>query len=392
MKVALVHDWLVGMGGAERCLECFCEIFPNADIYTLIHKEGSVNQKIEGHRIHTSFLQNFPFSKSNYRYLYALMPTAIEQFDFRDYDLVISGSSVMAKGAIVPSHIPHISYIYSPMRYAWEMYPEYFGAKSYLPFWQRLVIPPLLNYIRMWDVVSTNRVDYLIADSKVVADRIDSAYKRRSIVIYPPVNVDFFEKEDKKEDYYLMVTSFEPNKRVDIAIEAFNELGLPLKVVGDRGRFLKRFRRQANSNIEFLGKVTDHDLKYLYSKAKATVFPGIDDFGIAPVESIASGTPVITFAAGGVTETVIPANPKIGKSYRSKPNGIYFYQPTAHSLVDAIRFFQKFDRTKGWDRESMRKYSERFSQKEFLKKTRKYFKDSYYEFMRNRLKAKVYQI
>ncbi|MBN2100756.1 glycosyltransferase [Candidatus Dojkabacteria bacterium] len=389
LKVALVHDWLTRMGGAEKCLECFCDIFPEADIYTLIHVKGSVSSKIESHKIFTTFLQKIPFKSKFYRYFFSLAPTAIEQFDFRDYDLVLSGSSCVAKGVIVPHSVLHVSYSYTPMRYAWEMYDEYFGESSTLPLWQRMAIAPQLNYLRMWDVISSNRVDKFIADSKHVADRIEKIYRRDSVVIYPPVDTDFYKLYAQKEDYYLMVTTFEPSKRVDLAISAFNRLGLPLKIVGSYGRYRRLFMRRAKENIEFLGWKSDEELRDLYAKAKALVSPGVEDFGIIPLEAISSGTPVIAYAAGGVLETVIPVNPPVGKKYRSKANGIFFYRHTVHDLVDTIEKFAHVDRTKGWDRTKMRKHAVNFGKKRFITNFRKYLETELAKFDRGRRSAKV---
>ncbi len=391
LKVALVHDWLTGMRGAERCLEVFCEIFPQADIFTLFHQEGSVSETIESHEIHTSFLQKIPGWQKFYRYLYPLMPTAIERFDFRGYDIVLSGSACVAKGVIVPHDVLHISYIYSPMRYAWEMYDDYFGDKSSMAWWKRIVIPPQLHYIRMWDVISTNRVDKLVADSKHVADRIEKIYRREADVIYPPVDTERMEIRKRKEDFYLMVTAFAPNKRVDLAIEAFNKLGLPLKIVGGTGRLQKEMKDRANDNIEFLGWQDDEKVADLYSRARAFVFPGIDDFGITPLEAMASGTPVIAFGGGGALETVVPINPRYGKKYRKSPTGVFFYQPTAHALIDAIELFQKHSRSKGWKREKMRKHAKSFNRKKFKKNFYEYINSERDSFKRSRSNAKVFK-
>lgn len=391
LRVALVHDWLVASRGAERCLECFCELFPNADLFTLFHKKGSASSTIERRQINTSFLQKFPFWSKYYRYLYTFGPTAIEQFDFRGYDLVLSGSWCVAKGVIVPHDVLHISYIYSPMRYAWEMYPEYFGSGSMLPFWQRWVIPPQLNYLRMWDSTSSNRADHMVSVSKHIADRVQRAYGRESDVIYPPVDTDLYKLEAQKEDYYLMVTTFEPSKRVDIAVEAFNQLGFNLKIVGSTGRYGKVLKKFAEDNIEFLGWKPDEEVRDLYSKAKALVVPGVEDFGIVPLEAMSSGTPVIAFAGGGALETVIPANPPVGKRFRGSPTGMFFYRQTGHDLADVIKKFEKYDRTKSWDRIKLRRHAQKYNKKEFKKKFRKYISERYSSFSKNRLSAKVYK-
>ncbi|MEA3357418.1 MAG: glycosyltransferase [Patescibacteria group bacterium] len=391
LKVALIQDWLVGMGGSERCLEVFCEIFPDADIYTLVHEKGAVSSTIESHQINTSFLQKIPMSKKIYRYLYTLMPTAIEQFDFRGYDLVLSNSSSVAKGVLVPHDVVHIAYIHSPMRYAWEMYTDYFGKSSGLPWWQRMVIPPQLNYIRIWDIISTNRVDYAVANSKHAADRVKSMYRRDADVIYPPVDTSRFTLREKKKDYYLMVGRFEVNKRVDLAVKAFNKLGLTLKIVGSKGRLKKKMERIAAGNIEFLGWLTDDETKKLYAEARAFVFPGLDDFGITPLEAMASGTPVIAFGKGGALETIIPINPDANSIH--KPNnhtGVFFYENKVESLIEAIKRFEEYDEDHGWNREKMSKWAFKFNRDRFKKDFEGYIDQCYTHFLSSRNRSKIY--
>jgi glycosyltransferase involved in cell wall biosynthesis len=350
MKLALVHDWLTGMRGGERVLEALCELYPEAPIYTLFYFPNTVSETIERHQIFSSSLQRLPGVEKYYRYTYTLMPFAIESFDLSGYDLVISTSHRIAKGVLVSPHTCHISYIHSPMRDAWEMSKEYFGPQQ-MNWWKRLVIPPQLSFLRVWDILSTARVDYLIANSENIRRRILHTYQREAQVIYPPVDLSQYQLAEKKDEYYLMVGSFEPNKRVDLAIQAFNELGYLLKIVGNTGRNQRRMRELAQPNIEFLGWQDDHTVAKLYAQAKAFIFPGVDDFGITPVEAQASGTPVIAYAAGGSLETVIGGQ-----------TGVFFDEPTVESLMGAIHKAE----TITWDQKRLRENAERFQKSHFL--------------------------
>jgi len=364
MKVALVHDWLVSMRGGERVLEVLCELFPGAPIYTLFHTPGSTSEVIERHPITTSFLQKLPKFEKYYRYTYPLMPMAIEDFDFSGYDLVVSTSHRIAKGVITPTNTCHISYIHSPMRDAWEFTHEYFG-KSQMSWWKRLVIPPQLTFLRVWDVLSTSRVDALIANSHNVQKRIFKTYRRDSTVIYPPVDIERYKPSLVKGHYYFMVGSFEPNKRVHLAIDAFTRLGYPLKIVSGSGRGHEELLKKAGPNIEFLGWQEDETVAELFAKAKAFIFPGIDDFGITPVEAQASGTPVVAFGQGGALETVIDGE-----------TGILFYEPTADSLQEAVKKVDSID----WQTEVLVEHAKRFSRQSFTRQMDEFIQHTLKEF------------
>ncbi len=364
MKVALVHDWLVSMRGGERVLEVLCELFPDAPIFTLLHVPGSTSKTIESHTIFTSFLQKLPRFEKYYRYTYPLMPMAIEAFNFSGYDLVISTSHRIAKGIIVPTNTCHISYIHSPMRDAWEFTNEYFG-KQQMSWWKRAVIPPQLTFLRTWDVLSTPRVDALIANSHNVQNRIYKTYRRKSTVIYPPVDTSRYIPSDAKEDYYFMVGSFEPNKRVHLAIDAFTELGYPLKIVSGSGRKHNELLSRAGKNIEFLGWQDDDTVAKLFAHAKAFVFPGLDDFGITPVEAQACGTPVVAFGQGGALETVID-----GKS------GVLFYEPTADALAEAVRRVESIE----WDTHTLVQNARRFDRTSHADAMKRFIFDTFAEF------------
>lgn len=365
MKVALVHDWLVSMRGGERVLEVLCELFPDAPIYTLFHTPGSTSETIESHPIISSSLQKLPKVKNYYRYTYPLMPMAIEAFDFSGFDVVVSTSHRIAKGVITPTNTCHISYIHSPMRDAWEFTNEYFG-KSQMSWWKRLVIPPQLTFLRAWDVLSTPRVDALIANSHNVQKRIFKTYRRDSAVVYPPVEVSRYQPSDIKDDYYFMVGSFEPNKRVHLAIEAFTQLGYPLKIVSGSGRGHEALLEKAGANVEFLGWQDDATVAELFAKAKAFIFPGIDDFGITPVEAQASGTPVVAFGQGGALETVIDGE-----------TGILFYEPTATALAEAVKKVDTID----WQTDVLVEHAKRFSRESFAKQMETFITDTYNSFV-----------
>lgn len=381
LRVALVHDWLITMRGAEKCLEVLCEIFPEADIFTLFHKEGAVSDAIESHRIFTSFLQRFPSIETYYQNLLPLMPFAIEQFDFDGYDLVISSSWCCAKGVVVPFHVPHICYMYTPMRFSWDLTGMYADGGVL----RKLFQPGLLHWIRMWEVAAAQRPDRIVSISHFVAKRVKKSFGIESEVVYPPVDVGTFlvGGDEMREEYYLMVTSFEPNKGVEIAVEAFNELKLPLKIVGSAGRLEKQIRRQAGTSVEFLGRVSDVELRELYAKTQALVHPAIEDFGIVVVEALASGTPVIGYTGGGTGEIVRSVKDGIGTETGQVPTGILFDDLTVDALEEAIVHFKKYSQNAGWDRKKMAMSMVDYSRENFKKAvmetvltTRSRFKES----------------
>ena len=351
MKVALVHDWLTGMRGGERVLEILCEIYPQATIFTLLHIPGATSPTIERMPIKTSFIQRLPFASTKYRHYLPLFPTAIEQFDLRGYDLIISISHCVAKGVIVPPNAIHLCYCNTPMRYAWNLYHDYFPPQR-LGFLSRKLIPLFINYLRMWDVTSSARVDYFIANSNNVASRIKRHYKRESVVIYPPVDTEFFVPGGELSDFFLIVSALVPYKRIDLAIEALNQLNLPLKIVG-KGPELSRLKRMANRNITFQGELPDQEIRRLYQTCQALVFPGEEDFGLTSLEVQACGRPVIAFRKGGALESVI-----------EEQTGIFFDQQSPASLKNAIDKFYKMS----FNNEKIRANALRFSRDKFKQK------------------------
>ena len=367
MKVALVHDYLVQYGGAERVLECFAEIFPEAPIYTLIYDKELMHGIFEKKDVRTSFLQKIPFSGKRHRLLPEFMPMAIEQFDFRDFDLVLSDSSSYAKGVITGPETLHLCYMHTPMRYAWDDCQRYTSEFNF-PGMIKKLVPIFMNYIRVWDRLSAERPDKIIANSNFVAKRIKKYYKKEAIVIHPPVDTNNFFVSEKREDYYLMVGRLLAYKRYDIAIQAFNKLGLPLKIIG-RGPEMKKLKKMAGPNIEFLGRVSDDELARYYSRSRAFVFPQEEDFGIVAIEAMASGVPVIAYRGGD-----IPEHMEEGKM------GEFFEEQTANAIVEVLR---KFDAGL-YDSAYIRKRALDFDKEIFKQKIRDFVEKEWENFSHNR--------
>jgi glycosyltransferase involved in cell wall biosynthesis len=374
VEVALVHDWLTGMRGGERVLEILCQLYPEADLYTLLYVKNRLSGVIEGMRIKTSFVQRLPKVSNYYRYYLPFFPSAIERLDLRGYDLIISSSHCVAKGIIPMPDSLHISYCHTPMRYVWDVQYDYFkdsgkGLKNFL-------ISALTNYLRIWDVTSSQRVDEFIANSRFVRQRIRKYYRRDSVVIHPPVNCDYFQPSIRAEegDYFLMVTAFVPYKRVDLAVEAFGRSGKPLLIVGD-GQGMVDLKRRARKNIEFLGWQADEKIREYYQGCRALIFPGKEDFGITPVEAQACGKPVIAYGEGGILETVRPFP-------MEKPTGLFFDQPAAESLIGAVDLFER-NRDR-FDPGAIRENALLFDQKRFREKIQSFVEEKYQTFRLSR--------
>lgn len=323
MRVALVHDVVVHIGGAERVLQCLHRTFPEAPIYTLVFNERVTKEAFPEAIIHSSFVQGLPGSKRYFRAYAPLYPMAVESFDLTEYDVVLSSSFSFAKGVIVPPGVFHACYCYSPLRYLWSEY-HYHRRAIFSQTWKRVLVDPILTSLRLWDRASADRVDQFIAISQLVAERIAKYYRRRSALVYPPVPVREIQCVGPSGSYYLLVSRLMAYKRVDLAVEAFNRLGLPLKIVGT-GPMLGELRRMSKPNIEFLGSITDKGLSDCYAGCRALVFPGYEDFGIVMVEAQAYGKPVIAYGAGGASEIVVDGR-----------TGVLFEKQTSKSLEDAV--------------------------------------------------------
>jgi glycosyltransferase involved in cell wall biosynthesis len=304
MRVALVHDWLTGMRGGEKVLDAICELYPEAPLYTFVRVPGSVSPRIEHRRIVTSFVQSLPRAARLYRHYLPLYPLAAELFDLDGYDVIISSSHCAAKSVIRPSGAVHVSYCHTPMRYAWDQFDSYFGPER-IGRLQSGLLRPVFGWLARWDAATAGRVDRFLANSQYVAARIDRYYNRRSTVVHPPVETDFYTPAGRAaSSTFLIVSALVPDKRIDVAIEACRRLGRRLRIVGT-GPELPRLRAIAGSDVEFLGWQSDEQIRALYRASAATLLPGVEDFGIVPIEAQACGCPAVAVDAGGARETVV---------------------------------------------------------------------------------------
>lgn len=348
MRVAIVHYWLVSMRGGEKVIESICDLFPEADIFTHVYDPLVISKKIKAHKIKTSFIQNLPFARRYYQSYLPFMPLALEQLDLRGYDLVISSESGPAKGVITDPDSLHVCYCHSPMRYLWDMYHDY---RERAGFFKRLLMPVLTHKLRQWDCVSASRVDEFISNSGFVRKRINKFYRRDAHVIYPPVSVSEFGISEKVENYYLMAGQLTHYKQPQLAIEVFNKLNRPLIVIGE-GELTKELKKMANDNISFLGKLPFSVMRDYFAKCKALIFPGTEDFGIIPVEVMASGRPVIAYKKGGAEETII-----------EHQTGMFFHEQSSSALYDAVVAFEKI--SDSFSQARIREHAEQFSEDRF---------------------------
>ncbi len=357
MRVALVHDWLTGMRGGESVLEAIVEIFPEAEIFTLIRIPEKISAPLGRLKSHTSWLQKIPNAEKRYRHFLPFMPSMIESFDLSPYDLVISSSHCVAKGVRKRKDAVHVSYVHAPMRYMWDRYDDYFGpTRTSLPV--RLAARLLRKRLQNWDreVSRPERIDAILANSQFIAEQIRHHYQREATVVYPFVDYARFQNPRQPTAPYLMVTAFAPYKRIDLAIQAFNQTQLPLLIVGS-GQDEKRLKQLAGPSIQFLNSLSHSAIADLYSKCRALIFPGVEDFGITPLECLAAGAPVIALKEGGATETVTPET------------GIFFYPQTVEALVEALQKMEKrSSESPAWPSENAcRKRAAIFSKERFQK-------------------------
>lgn len=348
-KIALAHDHLFQIGGAERVLTVLSSLFEKAPIYTLINDKKITKRFLNQERIITSGLQKIPGANKIFRYFLPLMPRMWEKINFDEYDLVISSSSAFVKGINTKKpKTKHVSYCHAPTRYLWDDKEEYIGNMPEGRF-LKFFLPKLLNRLQAWDYEKAQKVDHFIANSNFIAHKITKHYKRDSKVIYPPIRVSDFAISDKVDDYYLIVSRLRPYKRVDIAIQAFNNLKLPLKIIGGGSEY-RKLKNMARSNIEFLGELSDKDRNYHLSRCKAFLYPQIEDFGITALEAMASGRPVIAYAGGGALETVVEGE-----------TGTFFEEQTWESLAHKILRFDD----KHYNKKIIREHAKKFDEEEF---------------------------
>lgn len=366
MKIALIHDHLAQDGGAEKVLKVFADMFPDAPIYTLLYEKKNADKYYKDRKIETSIIQRLPGGVRHYQWYMPFMPMAVEFFDLTPFDIVISDTSSFAKGVITSTKTLHICYCHTPTRYLWSDTHQYLKELKYNKYFKK-IISLILNYVRIWDKMAADRVDVFVANSNFIAKRIKKYYKRESAVIYPPVDVNNFKISGEPGDYFLIGGRLAPYKRVDLVIEAFNQLrDVKLKIFGD-GVDSARLKDLAkdNPNIEFLGRVDDRQKAELYSKCIAFINPQEEDFGITVIEAMASGRPVIAYKSGGAMETVIDG-----------VTGKFFNNQAAEDLAGAVRSFN----SEQFNPQEIRRHAEQFSTEKFKQKISEFIEEEYKKF------------
>lgn len=362
MKLAIVHDYLNQYGGAERVLEKLHELYPDAPIYTSIYDPPTMPSEYRRWDIRTSFMQRLPGVMRHHQHFLPLYPFAFESFDFSEYDLVLSNSSAWSKGIVTSPSTLHLCYCLTPMRWVWS-FPEYMQRERFgKPV--KVAVRLLMNWLRLWDRVTADGVDHFATISRAVSARVAKYYRRESQVIYPPVDTCSFQLSEDHDDYFLVVSRLIPYKRIDIVVEAFNRLGLPLLVIGD-GRDRQALQSRARDNIRFLGKVSDSEVRRHYSRCRAFIFPGEEDFGITPVEAQASGRPVIAYAAGGALDTVVDGG-----------TGSLFHPQNPEALASAVASFDQ----NAYDSVAIRRNAERFDALSFKRSLSQFVQQHYQHF------------
>ena len=363
LKVALVHDWLVGRGGGERVLYDIHTLFPDATIYTLVYDQDKAPEWCKECDIRTTYIQKWPGAKSHHKLLLSFMPKAWEALDLTEYDLVISCCASCCKGVITRPDALHVCYSFSPTRYVWDLYYDYLENTNAI---KRFFMKRMIHKVRLWDFQAAQRVDHFAADSNFVGSRIKKYYRRDFTTIYPGTRINEYPITEMPDDYYLVVARFVRYKRVDLAIEACNQLKKKLVVIGSGGEEEERLKKLAGDTVEFLGRVSDEEMERYYSRAKAFLFPGIEDYGITPVEAMSAGVPVLAFGKGGALETV-----QDGKT------GLYFHDQTVSGLVHCIEEFER--NGVAYSRQQIHDYSLNFSDEIFKGNFTNFLKDKLIE-------------
>lgn len=363
LKVALVHDWLVGRGGGEQVLYDIHTLFPDAPIYTLVYDQDKAPEWCKECDIRTTYIQKWPGAKSHHKLLLSFMPKAWEALDLTEYDLVISCCASCCKGVITRPDALHVCYSFSPTRYVWDLYYDYLENTNAI---KRFFMKRMIHKVRLWDFQAAQRVDHFAADSNFVGSRIKKYYRRDFTTIYPGTRINEYPITEMPDDYYLVVARFVRYKRVDLAIEACNQLKKKLVVIGSGGEEEERLKKLAGDTVEFLGRVSDEEMERYYSRAKAFLFPGIEDYGITPVEAMSAGVPVLAFGKGGALETV-----QDGKT------GLYFHDQTVSGLVHCIEEFER--NGVAYSRQQIHDYSLNFSDEIFKGNFTNFLKDKLIE-------------
>lgn len=369
MKVAIIQEWLVTVGGSDKVVKAIADVFPDADIYTLVaQKEVCDELGINWDKVHTSFIQKMPLGTKKHRAYLPLFPFAIEQFDLRGYDIIISSSHCVAKGILTKANQLHICYCHSPIRYVWDMYNEYLEESNLTKGIKSWLVRYLLHRIRKWDMLSSFRVDYYISNSDYVGQRIKETYRRESTTIHPNIDISHFEFCGQKENFYLASSRLVAYKKIDIIIEAFNRMPEKKLIVIGGGPNLKKYQEMAKENVTVMGYQPFNVLKEKMQKAKAFIFAADEDFGMIPIEAEACGTPVIAYGHGGSLETVSDGQ-----------TGLFFHEQTPESIIEAVKHFESLGEAP-FSYEKCRKWAESFSEERFKKEIKEFVETKYKEF------------
>ncbi|WP_138494615.1 glycosyltransferase [Paenibacillus pinistramenti] len=364
MKIAIAHDYLIQMGGAERVVEVLHDMYPDAPIFTTVSHGNRLPESLKNADIRTTWLQNFPGVKTNFKKMLPLYPLAIRDFDFRGYDIVLSSSSAFVKSIEVPKNTFHLCYCHTPMRFAWD-YDTYMERESQ-PSMLKKLLKVYIRQLKSWDQRTSSNVNQFVANSSVVQRRIQNYYQRDAEVIFPPINTSRFRSSSEVEDYYLIVSRLVSYKRIDLAVEAFNQSGLPLYIVGD-GPDRKRLAEMAKPNVKFLGRLEDGQVNELMSKCRAFIFPGEEDFGITPLEANAAGRPVIAYQAGGALDTIVPY-----------VNGVFFRNQKVDDLLAAVGEVERH----AWNVSQIMGHAKKFDEDTFKQQFKQYVEQAYVNFLK----------